>query len=59
MSFNLGDRVVILSADIVGTVVEHSKHIDGSERFCVQFWHEGKRESVSCEARELCLKGNL
>lgn len=56
MSPKLGDRVVIIEADIGGIIVEHIRFIDGTERFAVQYWHEGKRETVNCEARELSVR---
>jgi hypothetical protein len=49
----LGSRVTIVEADIVGVVIEHTEYIDGTHRWMVQYWHEGKRETVNCEEREL------
>lgn len=52
-TFALGDRVSIMEADINGTIVEHTKYIDGSECFLIRYWHEGKREMVLCAPTEL------
>lgn len=50
----LGDRVRIVAAkDIEGVVTEYRKFIDGSERWCVEYWHDAQKREVTCEAREL------
>lgn len=50
----LGTRVRIVDArDIVGTVVAITHHIDGSHRLGVDYWANGSRQSLACEAREL------
>lgn len=50
----LGARVRIVDArDIVGTVVATTHHLDGSSRLVVDYWSNGSRESLACEAREL------
>lgn len=52
----LGDRVTIAEAQIQGIVVDHTEFIDGTHRYGVQYWNEGKRETVNCEARELIVE---
>lgn len=50
----LGCHVRILeTADIHGVVIEHTRFLDGSERWAVQYWHNGERRTVNCETREL------
>lgn len=49
----LGQRVEIVEAMIHGVIVDHTEFIDGTHRWGVQYWNEGKRETVNCEAREL------
>lgn len=49
----LGARVRIVDADIEGLVTEHTRYLDGSERWMVQFWCDGKRTEINCMEREL------
>lgn len=50
----LGDWVRIKAAsDIKGLIVEHTSYLDGSERWCVNYWHNGERKFVNCSATEL------
>lgn len=50
----LGDLVRIkVARDIQGVIVEHTKYIDGSERWCVSYWHNGERQHVNCQGFEL------
>ena len=49
----LGDRVRIVDGDVFGVVVAHTKHLDGSERWDVAYWHEGDRRVVSCMLSEI------
>lgn len=56
----LGQRVRIIGTgdspgidDIVGRVCEHTRFADGSERFDVQYWHQGERRRVTCERCEI------
>lgn len=52
--FELGDRVRIVDADDVeGRIVDHTRYLDGSERWGVAYWHNGEREHVNCRAEEL------
>lgn len=53
----LGQSVTIAAANIKGEIVEYSVYLDGSERFHVQYWHNGERKTVSC--MELDLKVEL
>lgn len=49
----LGLRVRIVDADICGVIVAHTRYLDGSERFDVTYWHEGKRETIPCMQAEI------
>lgn len=52
--FELGDRVRIVDADDVeGRIVDHTRYLDGSERWGVAYWHNGEREHVNCRSDEL------
>lgn len=53
----LGKTVRVLNpggiSEVTGFVTEHVRYSDGSERFAVQFWRDDKRDTMTCERREL------
>ena len=58
--FQLGERVLILNSGeddgiggVRGTITEHTRFLDGSERYGITHWHGGEKRVVTCEAREL------
>lgn len=54
--FALGDRVrIVASRDIEGILIKHRRFLDGSTRWQVEYWHEGRKHDVSCMERELDL----
>lgn len=53
MNIKLGDKVRIIEAAIEGVVIEHTEFLDGTHRWAVQYWHNGERKTINCEAREL------
>lgn len=53
IAFKLGGHVRIIDADIYGTIISHTEYVGGTERFGVQYWHEGKRELLNCAGWEL------
>jgi hypothetical protein len=52
-ALHLGQRVLIRDADIPGRIVDHTHYLDGSERYGVEYWHNGKRELINCRRDEL------
>lgn len=53
LQFRLGVRVSITDGDCTGRIVDHTRYLDGSERFGVEYWHNGERKFVNCRADEL------
>lgn len=52
----LGHRVKFAECDdIKGIITATIKYLDGSIRYRVDYWINGERKDVSCEARELVL----
>lgn len=40
------------SGDIGGVVVEITNYLDGTERFGINYWHNGERKFVNCQRHE-------
>jgi hypothetical protein len=54
MRFQLGSHVRLVEAgDLTGIVIEHMRHLDGSERYTVEYWHEAEKKEAKCMEREL------
>lgn len=51
--FKLGDRVKIVDGDVYGVLVERRDFLDGSLRWQVDYWHDGKRQEITVMEREI------
>ena len=52
--FKLGDRVILKEAgDLSGILTSHTTYLDGSERWGVDYWHNGSREAINCRPDEI------